>query len=126
MNLKKIKDLCDAKRISIDDLAKKVFTNNVTLYRVIERNDIKAKMLENICLELNVKPCIFFTETVHCTGEKELQDDNDHLFSMVKFQTQQIADFTEHITQLHAIIYEYKALTDEYKDFISTLKTVKL
>lgn len=118
MNLQRIKNLCEDKRIEVKRLAREIGMSETNFHKCIRDNEIKAGALERVARVLNVSVLEFFDENNKIefreanrdyyenngqvyNGDMNLQREIDHL-------TQRLADKQEVIDSLRAQIENLK------------------
>jgi len=62
MNLNKIKDLAEKKRITIVELCKKSDISHSGFYKNVQKGEIKVSRLEKLANVLGVSPAYFFSD----------------------------------------------------------------
>ena len=75
MNLQRIKQLCESKRLEVKELAQSAHMSEQNLHRCIRLNKIQAENLETIARLLNVSVVEFFDEDVSFKAIKQVGRD---------------------------------------------------
>jgi len=94
MNFKRIKEICEKKRISIPELARRIDISKAGLYGAIKNETLRIDTLERIAETLDVPITVFFSDEQ--SGDTEVP---------------------EHIKQLKATINDLVELYDLHRRF---------
>lgn len=78
-NLKKIRTLCEAKKITIRELAKKIGRDESSIQSAIRRGSTNSATIEKIAEVLGVPAEYFFDGWIENTQKPNMEKEIDHL-----------------------------------------------
>lgn len=82
-NLILIRDLCEARKMTIRELAERIGRNESTLQAAIRKGSTNSTTIELIAKELRVPAGYFFDGWEASDSARELKKENDHLRALV-------------------------------------------
>lgn len=82
-NLILIRDLCEARKMTIRELAERIGRNESTLQAAIRKGTTNSTTIELIAKELRVPAGYFFDGWEESDTARELKKENDHLRALL-------------------------------------------
>lgn len=82
-NLILIRDLCEARKMTIRELAERIGRNESTLQAAIRKGSTNSTTIELIAKELRVPAGYFFDGWEESDTARELKKENDHLRALL-------------------------------------------